>query len=94
MNPRRRAWLFRLAALPSIHMAHSAARAAGIDHSALAFPRDHGAHLSARIEWWYATGWLGTEAAPTHGFQLTFFRSRTGLAKDVASRFARSEEHV
>ena len=92
MNPRRRAWLLRLAALlPSAHMApfaHSAARAAGIDHSALAFPRDHGAHLSARTEWWYATGWLGTEAAPTHGFQLTFFRSRTGLAKDVASRFA------
>ena len=55
---------------------------------ALAFPRDHGAHLGARIEWWYATGWLGTEAAPTAGFQLTFFRSRTGLAQDNRSRFA------
>ena len=54
----------------------------------LRFPRDHGAHLQARIEWWYATGWLGTEAAPTLGFQLTFFRSRTGLAQDNRSRFA------
>ncbi len=54
----------------------------------LVFPRDHGAHLQARTEWWYATGWLGTEATPTHGFQITFFRSRTGLAEDNASRFA------
>ena len=55
---------------------------------ALRFPRDHGAHLGARIEWWYATGWLGTQQAPTHGFQLTFFRSATGLAAQVQSRFA------
>lgn len=55
---------------------------------ALRFPRDHGAHLSSRIEWWYATGWLGTPQAPTHGFQITFFRSATGLAAHVNSRFA------
>ena len=54
----------------------------------LVFPQDHGAHLAARTEWWYATGWLGSEAAPTHGFQITFFRSRTGLAVGNASRFA------
>ena len=54
----------------------------------LSFPADHGAHLAARTEWWYATGWLGSEAAPTHGFQITFFRSRTGLAADNRSRFA------
>jgi predicted secreted hydrolase len=45
----------------------------------LVFPRDHGAHPAARIEWWYLTGWLAAPerpAAPTHGFQLTFFRSR------------------
>jgi len=63
-----------------------------IEPRALVFPRDHGAHLDARIEWWYATGWLhDTEApaeAPAFGFQLTFFRSRTGLAADLASRFA------
>jgi predicted secreted hydrolase len=55
----------------------------------LAFPRDHGVHLDAGTEWWYATGWLGDNgAAPRFGFQLTFFRSRTGLAGGVASRFA------
>ena len=54
----------------------------------LAFPRDHGAHPDARTEWWYATGWLGAPAAPTHGFQVTFFRSRTGLAAASRSRFA------
>ena len=50
----------------------------------LALPRDHGAHPGARIEWWYATGWLqqGPDVAPgassgacLFGFQLTFFRS-------------------
>jgi predicted secreted hydrolase len=55
---------------------------------ALTFPRDHGAHPEARTEWWYATGWLGDESAPTHGVQVTFFRSRTGLAADSRSRFA------
>ena len=55
---------------------------------ALAFPRDHGAHPGARIEWWYATGWLQAERASLLGFQLTFFRSRTGLAADLPGRFA------
>jgi predicted secreted hydrolase len=63
----------------------------------LAFPRDHGAHPQARSEWWYATGWLEREgtpasaAAPTFGFQLTFFRSRTDVAADHPSRFAASQ---
>ncbi len=66
-----------------------AARADGIARGrVLRFPRDHGAHLEARTEWWYATGWSGTEADPRYGFQLTFFRSRTGLAQGVDSRFA------
>ncbi len=77
---------------------------------ALAFPRDHGAHLGARTEWWYATGWLASaqgpagpatgslappggsvgtaQPVPTHGFQVTFFRSRTGLALGLPGRFA------
>ncbi len=54
----------------------------------LSFPRDHGAHLNTRTEWWYATGWLGSEAAPTAGFQVTFFRSLTGMAQNNPSRFA------
>jgi hypothetical protein len=35
---------------------------------------------TARTEWWYATGWLGSGRRAGHGFQVTFFRSRTGLA--------------
>ncbi len=58
----------------------------------LAFPRDFGAHPEARIEWWYATGWLQAAEAspdtPAYGFQLTFFRTRTGLAQQLPSRFA------
>lgn len=77
---RRRALLLSL--LPG-------AASAGIRRGhALQFPRDHGAHLEARTEWWYATGWSGTPQAPTHGFHITFFRSLTGLANDSTSRFA------
>jgi predicted secreted hydrolase len=60
----------------------------------LRFPRDHGAHLQDRIEWWYATGWLNRadrDKAPPLGFQLTFFRQRTDLpraASGSAGRFA------
>jgi predicted secreted hydrolase len=54
----------------------------------LQFPRDHGAHIAARTEWWYTTGWLGTFESPLAGFQVTFFRSRTGLAQGNSSRFA------
>lgn len=41
------------------------------------FPRDHGSHDDARVEWWYVTGHLATESGERLGFQLTFFR--TGL---------------
>ncbi len=55
----------------------------------IGFARDHGAHLATQVEWWYVTGWLGQDAQnPSHGFQVTFFRRRTGLAEGVASRFA------
>jgi predicted secreted hydrolase len=54
----------------------------------LHFPRDHGAHLGAAIEWWYITGDLREPDGRHHGFQITFFRSRTGLAEDLDSRFA------
>jgi predicted secreted hydrolase len=55
---------------------------------ALRFPRDHGAHLGAAIEWWYITGDLRGPGDQRHGFQITFFRSRTGLAAGLDSRFA------
>lgn len=93
MNPRRRAWLSSLLALAATPRAgHAAATPDGDDiprrGRVLQFPRDHGAHLGARTEWWYVTGWLGTEAQPAGGFQVTFFRSRTGVAVGHPSRFA------
>lgn len=56
----------------------------------LAFPRDHGAHPETQIEWWYLTGSLAPAAGGpvSHGFQVTFFRSRTGLGEDLPGRFA------
>ena len=87
MIPRR--GLLALAGLASLP-AHPAR--AQVAPRELRFPRDHGAHLEARIEWWYATGWLRDAQAatdtPAFGFQLTFFRSRTGLAEQLKSRFA------
>ena len=69
MNPRRRRWLLTLAALGA--GAAGPARPAGEAGAdtvrrgrRLEFPRDHGAHLAARIEWWYATGWAGRGEPP------------------------------
>ncbi|MBL8339897.1 MAG: carotenoid 1,2-hydratase [Rubrivivax sp.] len=64
------------------------AAAAGVRRGRrLAFPRDHGAHPDTRLEWWYLTGWLAAvgSGAPTHGFQVTFFRSRTAFANAAES---------
>lgn len=103
MSPQRRRWLLQIAVLaplgarlPARAQHASAPGNATAEPPAdpvrpgrmLVFPQDHGAHLAARTEWWYATGWLGSEAAPTHGFQITFFRSRTGLGAGNTSRFA------
>lgn len=54
----------------------------------LVFPRDFGAHPAFKTEWWYVTGWLRTTDGKPLGFQVTFFRSATGLAKSNPSRFA------
>lgn len=43
--------------------------------SPISFPRDHGAHPSEPIEWWYWTGHL-QGGGREYGFQLTFFRVR------------------
>lgn len=55
---------------------------------ALVFPRDGGAHPEYRTEWWYLTGWLVDEQGRERGFQLTFFRVRSGLGEDLAGRFS------
>jgi predicted secreted hydrolase len=55
----------------------------------LVFPADHGAHPGFRSEWWYLTGLLDAPAGGDPlGFQLTFFRVRTGIGEDNPSAFA------
>jgi predicted secreted hydrolase len=54
----------------------------------LAFPRDHGSHPLFRTEWWYITGWVRDARGREFGIQVTFFRSRPGVAEDSASKFA------
>jgi predicted secreted hydrolase len=78
-----------LAALPGFAQAQStddddAVREGRVLH----WPRDHGAHPGVRNEWWYATGWFDIAAAAPIGFQITFFRHRTGLAASLPGRFA------
>jgi len=43
----------------------------------LEFPRDHGAHPDAAVEWWYYTGHLADPSGRAYGFELTFFRAGT-----------------
>ena len=56
----------------------------------LQFPRDHGAHPDFRTEWWYVTGALDLPRKDI-GFQLTFFRVRTGFSEALASPIAASQ---
>jgi predicted secreted hydrolase len=55
---------------------------------AFVFPHDFGAHPDFRTEWWYVTGWLRTPDNKPLGFQVTFFRSRTGTDPANPSAFA------
>lgn len=96
MNPGRRI-LLQLAAWSALGaggVARAAATEARIDDDAvrrgapLRFPRDHGAHPGHRIEWWYLTGVLRDADAQRVGVQVTFFRSRPGVAESNPSRFA------
>jgi predicted secreted hydrolase len=57
---------------------------------ALQFPRDHGAHPDFRTEWWYVTGALDLPRKDI-GFQLTFFRVRTGFSEALASPIAANQ---
>jgi predicted secreted hydrolase len=55
------------------------------------FPRDFGAHLPFRTEWWYLTGQLDPGPGsrdPRLGLQLTFFRTHPAIDPDNPSRFA------
>lgn len=55
---------------------------------AIELPADHGAHPEFRTEWWYVTGWLSDPEGRERGFQLTFFRVRSGLGEEAAGRFS------
>ena len=57
----------------------------------LVFPGDEGSHPAFKLEWWYVTGWLDDAVkagSGPRGFQVTFFRVRTGLGEDNPSVFA------
>ena len=85
--PKRRRLLQLLALLPA--GARAAVEYPAVRKSiALQFPADEAAHPSFRSEWWYVTGWLNDEMRREIGFQLTFFRSRPGIAEDSTSAFA------
>ena len=81
---RRDALFSVLATAPTWPLAAPAPRA--FDR-ALAFPADFGAHPDTRTEWWYITGHLEGPQGPW-GFQVTFFRTGTGIAPGHPSRFA------
>lgn len=74
--------LFYLAAAPNLARAQSPRALQSLQspraHRPLEFPRDFGAHPSFRTEWWYMTGSLQS-GSRAFGFQVTFFRSATGI---------------
>ncbi|HYN41572.1 MAG TPA: carotenoid 1,2-hydratase, partial [Thermoanaerobaculia bacterium] len=77
--------------------ADDAGRFRSLDPKAtISFPRDHGAHDDARVEWWYVTGHLLDPDGRRSGFQLTFFR--TGVADEAkgarTSAFAPRDLHL
>jgi predicted secreted hydrolase len=74
-------------ALPARRLWSAPPRFAPVVPRTLVFPGDHGAHPDFRTEWWYATGWLDA-GGENIGFQVTFFRSRSGHDADNPSRFA------
>lgn len=51
------------------------------------FPADHGSHEASRLEWWYFTGHLAGSGEKA-GFELTFFRTKTGVKRDKKKRSA------
>lgn len=47
---------------------------AAANRSEISFPKDHGSHPEAAVEWWYYTGHLRDGGGLEYGFELTFFR--------------------
>ena len=87
-SPLRRALLCGgLGLAAPMHTVLATPTSPGVRPRTLRFPEDFGAHPDTRIEWWYVTGSL-SGAGWLHGFQVTFFRSRTPVPATQASRFA------
>lgn len=53
-----------------------------------AVKNDHTSHPKFGIEWWYLTGQAKLDDGAPIGFQVTFFRVRTGAGDNNPSRFA------
>jgi predicted secreted hydrolase len=92
-----------LALVAALAFLATASPAAGPDRfrpldpkAVVSFPRDHGAHDDARVEWWYVTGHLADGEGRRSGFQLTFFR--TGIVDEPkgtrSSAFAPRDLHL
>jgi predicted secreted hydrolase len=96
VNGQRRRLLLACFASASFAKAASSAKATegmpeAKEAARLSFPRDCGAHLAYRTEWWYLTGLLDPPAGsrePRLGVQLTFFRIHPPIDPDNPSRFA------
>ena len=81
-------WIFWMGSLAWAHAAEKEVVYPAVEAGRnLVFPRDHGAHPEYRTEWWYITGWVESEGVE-RGFQVTFFRVRTGLQEENESAFA------
>ncbi len=83
-----RRWLTWLAMLSLLGAAAPPPFAVARPGVGFVFPRDHGAHPDYRTEWWYVTGWIDGPGSIHRGFQITFFRTATGLAATDQSAFA------
>ncbi len=89
MKRARRRLLAAFAAVAVLGELRAAADGSARPGHPITLPRDFGAHPDFRIEWWYVTGALDVPgSADPFGFQLTFFRARTGVAADNPSAFA------
>lgn len=84
----RALWLLAMAALVTFTVSAAAVYPRVERGYQIQFPRDEGSHPQFKTEWWYVTGWLEDASGAPLGFQLTFFRSRTGIDDENPSRFA------
>jgi len=91
VSPLRRRLLATAALTPALCRARAEFSYPQVTPRRFVFPRDFGAHLPYRTEWWYLTGQLDPEPGSQQsrlGVQLTFFRLRPPIDPDNPSRFA------